>query len=141
MSKKRIQKKRALQAERDLVEATGKVTPLYAIRHATVTVPCPACAHATMERRYIPAIGGMNGSVCCPRCKLEAPYVDVLTRAMGDELPPEPVTPSRPLPIPAPVLPEVQPSARTVFLETVAMLAIVLRGFFGIRRRWRFAEL
>lgn len=114
MSNKRIEKKRAMREP----EPTSPRT----IRRQMVSVPCPSCAHPRLERRYLAAIGGISGSVICPSCSAETSYSEALARAMGDDAPPE-APAAAPLPPP----------------ERSTSLGVVLRDFFGFKRRWRFA--
>jgi hypothetical protein len=114
MSNKRIAKKRS---------TTMRPASPRAIRRLMVEVPCPSCAHPVLERRYLPAIGGLNGTVACPSCAAETSYIHALHRAVGNDAP-DVVTLPR-----APVEP----------VEKSPSIVVVLRDFFGLRRRWRFA--
>jgi len=69
MSNKRIAKKRL---------PTLRPSSLRTIRRLMVEVPCPSCAHPSLERRYLPAIGGLNGTVACPACARETDAPDVV---------------------------------------------------------------
>lgn len=88
MSNKRIRKKQITQREASLTLAAGTAEPLYSTRSIVVAVPCPRCDKTTLHRTYIPALGAMNGTVHCSRCRYEASYMSSLANAMtSDPLP------------------------------------------------------
>ncbi|MFO0722708.1 MAG: hypothetical protein U1E65_02915 [Myxococcota bacterium] len=97
------------------------------MRTAPVAVPCPSCGHSGLLRRYLPMIGGLSGSVRCPGCGFQGLYGEALARAMGDDAP-LPSVVGLPQVARAPAAPEQSTS-----------IAVLLRDFFGLRRRWRFA--
>lgn len=135
MANKRQRRKREKTRESELSSVMGQSDSLYAIRKLIVTLDCPCCAHPTLERRFLPAVGSLNGTVACPRCKHEAPYAEVLARSMEceDPLPPAYQTPTAPVALMS--LDEVPPWTE----RATRVLEQVLFVVFGIRRRWRFA--
>jgi hypothetical protein len=89
MANKRIRKKQLTRREASLSRASGKSDSLYSPRTILVAVPCPRCAKTTLHRTYIPALGTMNGTVHCSRCRYEGSYMSSLANAMtaSDPLP------------------------------------------------------
>jgi hypothetical protein len=135
MANKRQRKKAEKTRETELVMAMGQTDSLYAIRKVVVTLDCPCCAHPTLERRFLPAVGSLNGTVACPRCAHEAPYAQVLARSMECE---DPLPPAYRSPETVPALMELD--ALPPWSERAArVIEQVLFVVFGIRRRWRFA--
>lgn len=135
MANKRQRRKAEKHREAELTLAMGESVSLYAIQKLTVTLDCPCCAHPTMERRFLPAVGSLNGTVACPRCHREAPYAEVLARSMERE---DPLPPAYQTPPVLPALAELEevPSWTEQLARVTEQLLFVV---FGIRRRWRFA--
>lgn len=138
MSNKRLRKKQIKQRLVAEVSRPEPASPFELVEQVT-TVPCPECAHPTMKRKFLPAAGNMNGTVLCPRCDLEAPYVLVLAKVMSAEDPlPEPIA-RAPVPsLPPPPMMPVPLKAR--FARWLASAQMVVAHWFGIRRRWSFAR-
>lgn len=135
MANKRQRKKTEKNRESELMAMMGQTESLYAIKKVVVTLDCPCCAHPTLERRFLPAVGSLNGTVLCPRCAHEAPYAEVLARSMDRE-DPLPEAYQTPPVLPALVeLHDTPPWTEQLARVTEQLLFVV----FGIRRRWRFA--
>lgn len=135
MANKRQRRKREKSRETLLTLSMGESVSLYAIQRVTVTLDCPSCAHPTLERRFLPAVGSLNGTVACPRCHQEAPYAEVLARSMEVE---DPLPPAYQTPAVLPALVELQETPP--WTEQLARVTEqLLFAVFGIRRRWRFA--
>lgn len=140
MASKRLRKKQAKQKVLASLSAPEPISP-FAVQAVVSTVPCPECAHPTVNRRYLPAAGNLNGSAECPRCHFEAPFLQFLAVAMSEEDPlPAPFTPRTPLPsLPPPSLVLHTASPWTRFVRWASTAQVVVGHWLGIRRRWRFA--